>query len=40
MRAGMPVVMDPPLTTRETARVAAVVLPGARCDGSCSGGTS
>jgi hypothetical protein len=30
MRAGMPVVMDPPLTTREAARVAAAVLPGAR----------
>ncbi|MCK9897695.1 class I SAM-dependent methyltransferase [Frankia sp. AgB32] len=27
---GMPVVMDPPLTTRQAARVAAGVLPGAR----------
>lgn len=29
-RTGMPVVMDPPLTTREAAREAAAVLPGAR----------
>jgi SAM-dependent methyltransferase len=29
-RTGMPVVMDPPLTTRQAARVAAAVLPGAR----------
>jgi hypothetical protein len=29
-RATMPVVMDPPLTTREVARQAAAVLPGVR----------
>ncbi|WP_374616470.1 class I SAM-dependent methyltransferase [Frankia sp. AgKG'84/4] len=29
-RTGMPVVLDPPLTTRQAARVAAAVLPGVR----------
>jgi hypothetical protein len=29
-RASMPVVMDPPLTARQVADVAAVVLPGVR----------
>ncbi|MCM3884580.1 class I SAM-dependent methyltransferase [Frankia sp. R82] len=29
-RTGMPVVLDPPLTTRQAARVATAVLPGAR----------